>query len=72
MPKPSGTYGFRPTEWEAKAIQAAEQATGKNRSEIIRRCVRAALVSVVDQLNRDHQKAISSFREVASQDTKAT
>lgn len=67
--KSKNTFGFRPSEWEERALVAAEEVTGKNRSDIIRRCVKQALGDVVQELLRDHESAIKSFNLVLKEET---
>jgi hypothetical protein len=64
MGKSKSTFGFRPSAWEERALLSAEQVTGENRSEIIRRCVQNALPAVVKELMQKHQEALDEFNAV--------
>ncbi len=58
-----GTFGFRPTDWERRAIEAAVHVTHVNRSELIRRCVRRSLKEVVDGILNAHKEDIVAFQK---------
>jgi len=64
MSKSNTTLSFRPNAWEERAIAAAEQATGRNRSELLRRCVTYALPHIVKNLLKEHETSVQTFEQV--------
>lgn len=62
--KSKQTIGFRPNDWEERAITAAEQATGLTRSELIRRCVETGLASVVAAYFQQHEASVVAFQAI--------
>lgn len=72
MSKLKSVLGFRPTEEEESAISAAELATGKTRSDIMRACFRIALNSVVEAMLAEHAAHVSAFRDATKAVTAAS
>ena len=64
MPKSLNILSFRPNEWEERAVKAAEEATGFQRSELLRRCVSKSLGAVVREILSRHTAAVERFEEV--------
>jgi hypothetical protein len=57
--------GFRPTKEEDVAMEAAELATGRTRSDILRACFQLALKAVVNALAAERDQHLIAFREAA-------
>ena len=51
--KLNSVVGFRPTDAELRAIEAAELATGRNRSDILRACFEEAITTVTEAMRAE-------------------
>ena len=67
MPKLNTVLGFRPTDDELDAVLKAEEATGRNRSDILRACFHYAGKAVVSAMKAQRDAAASAFDSVMSQ-----
>lgn len=67
MGKSKKTLSFRPNDWEERAVAAAEHATGRKRSELLRRCVSTALQQVVHDLLKEHDSKVAEFTTIIEQ-----
>lgn len=66
MPKLNTVLGFRPTDEELEAVVKAEEATGRNRSDILRACFHYAGKAVVQAMKAQRDAAASAFETAMS------
>ncbi len=61
------TAGFRPTSEEEELLLAAEAATGRQRSELLRRCLTMSIRAVVQEILSSHEAAVANFERLTAQ-----
>ena len=60
--KLKSVIGFRPSSAEEEAIAAAEMATGKTRSDLLRACFALALKHVVESILSERAAHVRAFQ----------
>lgn len=58
------TASFRPTAVEDSILRAAEDATGRNRSYLLRRCFALTIKQVVDETVAEQTAAVEKFDSI--------
>ena len=67
VPKLNTVLGFRPTDEELTAVQQAESATGRSRSDILRACFHLAVKSVVSAMRDERETAMRAFEHALAE-----